>query len=160
MQLRSAHRLRSMSTSQNNVEDISIPDNRNIQDKVDAYWQDEFDIPYLTNMLERRQRLLSSMRRKSRATAKPLDRIYYETNNQNIELQIKREQLKMMIEDVVARQIYVAQNAVQIQEKLQQRCNYAVAKYYAMVCALFLASPNCKLLTQIKMQRSRRNLKI
>ena len=46
----------------------------------------------------------------------------------------------MTIEDVVARQMYVGQNAARIQEKLQQRCNYAVAKYYAIVCILNLTT--------------------
>ena len=129
-----------MSAFANEIQDTENSDDRNIQEKVDAYWQQEFDIPYLTHMLERRQRLLSSMRSKSRETAKPLDQIYHETNNRNIALKANREQLKMTIEDVVARQMYVAQNAVRIQEKLQQRCNYAVAKYYAIVCILNLTT--------------------
>ena len=133
-----------MSAFASEIEDIGNLDDRNIQEKVDAYWQQEFDIPYLTHMLERRQRLLSSMRSKSRETAKPLDQIYHETNNRNIALKANREQLKMTIEDVVARQMYVAQNAARIQEKLQQRCNYAVAKYYAIVCILHLATRSYK----------------
>ena len=99
-----------MSAFANEIQDTGNSDDRNIQEKVDAYWQQEFDIPYLTHMLERRQRLLSSMRSKSRETAKPLDQIYHETNNRNIALKANREQLKMTIEDVVARQMYVAQN--------------------------------------------------
>ena len=133
-----------MSAFANEIQDTGKSDDRNIQEKVDAYWQQEFDIPYLTHMLERRQRLLSSMRSKSRETAKPLDQIYHETNNRNIALKANREQLKMTIEDVVARQMYVAQNAARIQEKLQQRCNYAVAKYYAIVCILHLATRSYK----------------
>ena len=107
-----------MSAFANEIQDTENSDDRNIQEKVDAYWQQEFDIPYLTHMLERRQRLLSSMRSKSRGTAKPLDQIYHETNHRNIALKVNREQLKMTIEDVVARQMYVGQNAARIQEKL------------------------------------------
>ena len=99
-----------MSAFASEIQDIGNLDDRNIQEKVDAYWQQEFDIPYLTHMLERRQRLLSSMRSKSRGTiAKPLDQIYHETNHRNIALKVNREQLKMTIEDVVARQMYVGQ---------------------------------------------------
>ena len=41
---------------------INNNNNMNIVEKVDAYWQNEYEIPSLMEMLERRQNLLASMR--------------------------------------------------------------------------------------------------
>ena len=45
-----------------NNNNINNNNNMNIVEKVDAYWQNEYEIPSLMEMLERRQNLLASMR--------------------------------------------------------------------------------------------------
>ena len=77
---------------------INNNNNMNIVEKVDAYWQNEYEIPSLMEMLERRQNLLASMRVESwENDIKPLEVTRNKIKKSNGKLLVEREQIQMTI---------------------------------------------------------------
>ena len=110
---------------------INNNNNMNIVEKVDAYWQNEYEIPSLMEMLERRQNLLASMRVESwENDIKPLEVTRNKIKKSNGKLLVEREQIQMTMEDIISRKFLIIENAKRIHNNLQQRSNDAKAKYY------------------------------
>eukprot|EP00943_MAST-04B_sp_MAST-4B-sp1_P007802 g7802.t1 len=120
--------------SNRNNDSIDFSNGDDIAGKVDAFWREEYNIPYLTEMLERRQTLLTSMRVNSwESRIKPLELIYNRIERKNASLVLEREHIQMMIEDVVSRRSTIIENANIIHNNLKKRCNEALSKYYFIV---------------------------
>jgi hypothetical protein len=127
--------------SNRNSNSINSSNGDDIERKVDAFWREEYNIPYLTEMLERRQTLLTSMRVGSwENSIKPLELIYNRIERKNASLVLEREHIQMMIEDVMSRRSTIIENASIIHNNLKKRCNEALSKYYFIVSifAIFL----------------------
>ena len=169
-------KMSNLGDSNRNNNSIDFSNGDDIAGKVDAFWREEYNIPYLTEMLERRQTLLTSMRVDSwESRIKPLELIYNRIERKNASLVLEREHIQMMIEDTMSRQTELIENASLVHNNLKKRGDAALSKYYFIVsifrylpfhspssilCLLFLPTISPTIISMLKTCKTNSRIKL